>query len=387
MIDLANLFLLAPDIVFLNHGSFGATPRPVFEVYQAWQKRLERQPVQFLVKELPDHLAEARGVLGALINADAADLVFIPNATFGLNIVARSLNLEPGDEVLATNHEYGACSNVWQFMSGKNGFRYVQQAIPLPLATQEEIVERFWQGVSPQTKVIFISHITSPTAVRFPVERICARAREAGILTIVDGAHTLGQIALDLQFIGADFYLSNGHKWLCSPKGSAFLFTRRERQHLIEPLVVGWGWGSDRTLSFGSDYLDYLQWLGTNDLSAYLTVPPAIRFQEEHNWIAVREQCHDLLLEAIERICRLTGLETVYPSTDCFQQMAIAALPPIEDLEAMKDELYDAYRVEIPLIDWNGRHFIRISVQGYNSRRDIDALLTALENLLPRHVA
>ena len=235
--------------------------------------------------------------------------------------------------------------------------------------------------------VIFISHITSSTAVRFPVKQICTRAREAGILTIVDGAHTLGQIALDMQDIGADFYLSNGHKWLCSPKGSAFLYTRRERQHLVEPLVVGWGWGPERNVFSGSDYVDYLQWLGTNDLSAYLAVPAAIRFQEEHNWTAVRERCHGLLQEAIDRICLLTGLESVYAGTDAFRQMAVAPLPLIRDLKRMKAELYQAYRVEVPLVEWNGRHFIRVSVQGYNSPADIENLLAALQVLLPRHAA
>jgi len=386
MNNLAGLFLLDPEVVFLNHGSFGATPRPVFEVYQAWQRRLERQPVQFM-HELGGFLAEARQALGDFVQAQADDLVYVPNATFGLNIIARSLALGPEDEVLATDHEYGACCNTWEFMSRKRGFRYVRQEIPLPFGTQDEIVEQFWQGVTPLTRIIFISHITSPTAVRLPVEKICARAKEAGILTIVDGAHTLGQIDLDMQEIDADFYLSNGHKWLCSPKGSAFLYARREQQALIEPLIVGWGWGSEKNITFGSDFLDYLQWLGTNDLAAYLTVPAAIDFQKEHNWTAVRGRCHELLVEAIMRICRLTGLETVYSEKSAYQQMAVAQLPQINDLQAMKMELIETYRVEVPLIDWNGRHFIRISVQGYNSGEDIDALLDALANLLPRYTA
>jgi isopenicillin-N epimerase len=387
MNNLAALFLLTPEVVFLNHGSFGATPRPVFEVYQAWQRRLERQPVQFMTSELEESLFEAREKLGAYVHAHADDLVYVPNATFGLNIVARSLALAPGDEVLATDHEYGACNNVWEFMSLKRGFRYVRQAIPMPFASQEEIADQFWGGVSPATKVIFISHITSPTAARFPAEQICARAKQAGILTVVDGAHTVGQIVLDMGAIDADFYLSNGHKWLCSPKGSAFLYTRRERQPLIEPLVVGWGWGPERNRASGSDYVDYLQYLGTNDLSSYLAVPAAIAFQEQHNWTAVRQQCHALLSEAITRICDLTRLETVYPDNSAFQQMAVAPLPQIEDLNGMKKELLDKYGVEIPLIDWKGRHFIRLSIQGYNTREDVDVLLSALESLLPRHAA
>jgi isopenicillin-N epimerase len=386
MDDLANFFMLTPEVFFLNHGSFGATPKPVFEVYQSWQRRLERQPVKFM-RDLKGHLAQAREALGFFVHVHSDDLVYVPNATFGLNTVARSLALEPGDEVLTTDHEYGACNNTWDFLSRKFGFHYLRQRIPIPFPDQEEIVEQFWQGVTPATKVIFISHITSPTAVRFPVEKICARAKEEGILSVIDGAHTLGQIVLDLQEIDADFYLSNGHKWLCSPKGSAFLYTRRERQKLIEPLVIGWGWGPEKNMSFGSYYLDCLQWLGTNDLAAYLTVPAAIDFQEQHDWQVVRSRCHELLLEAIARICCLTGLETIYPDSGAFHQMAVAPLPQIKDLEAMKKELIDTYRVEVPLIDWNDRHFIRVSVQGYNSSKDIDALLNALAKLLPQHAA
>jgi len=376
------LFLLDEDIVFLNHGSFGATPRPVFAAYQDWQRRLERQPVQFLIDEIGGHLAEARGALGAVVNAHADDLVFIPNATFGVNVVARSLDLGPGDEVLSTNHEYGACENIWSYLSQKRGFTVVQQEILLPFASQEAMVEQLWQGVTPSTRVIFISHITSPTAVIFPIKEICARAREAGILTVVDGAHALGQIPLDLTALDADFYTSNGHKWLCSPKGSAFLYARREKQDLIEPLVVGWGWGASPEFSYGSTYLDYLQWLGTNDLSAYLAVPAAIQFQEEYNWTAVRQSCHELLCQGVESICALTDLPTVYDSTDTFRQMAIVPLPHIADLAAFKARLYDEFRVEIPCIDWQDRQFIRISVQGYNSREDIDALIAALEQML-----
>lgn len=206
-------FLLDPDVVFLNHGSFGATPRPVFKAYQQWQLHMERQPVQFFITEIADHFANARQSLAAFLQAGSNDLVFVPNATFGVNIVARSLLLGPGDEVLTTNHEYGACENVWRFLSQKQGFSYRQQSIPLPLPNDEAIVDLLWQGVTEKTKVIFLSHITSSTAVRFPVQEICQRAREAGILTVVDGAHAPGQIPLNLTQIGADFYTGNCHKW------------------------------------------------------------------------------------------------------------------------------------------------------------------------------
>lgn len=383
MTTLKELFLLDPEVIFLNHGSFGATPRPVFDVYQSWQRRLERQPIVFIDKELPEHLRHARQVLGNYLNADAGDLVFVPNATFGVNVVARSLELGPDDEVLTTNHEYGACSNIWRFLSQKRGFHYHQQRIPMAGCSHEEIVELFWQGVTERTKVIFISHITSPTALHMPVEVICSRAREAGILTLVDGAHALGQIPLDLQDVGADFYTSNGHKWLCSPKGSAFLYTRPEKQLLIEPLVVGWGWGKERAYTFGSDYLDYLQWLGTNDLASYLAVPAAIKFQADHEWPVVRRRCHDMLRSAIRDICEMTGLTSLYANdVDYYHQMAVAPLPIQNDLPTLKARLYEEFSIEIPLIEWEDLHLVRISVQGYNSQVDIQALLNALEAVL-----
>ena len=381
-------FLLDPDIIFLNHGSFGATPRPVFAEYQAWQQRLERQPVQFILYELWDHLASARQQLGSYVGTKPDDIVFIPNSTFGLNVVARSLQLAPEDEVLTTNHEYGACDHVWQFLSQKQGFSYVQQPISLPVVSPDTIVEQLWQGVTPNTKVIFLSHITSSTALCFPVAEICRRAHEAGILTIIDGAHAPGQLPLDLPTINPDFYFGNTHKWLCSPKGSAFLYARADKQPLIEPLVIGWGWGAHRTLSFGSDFLDYTQWLGTNDLSAYLSVPAAIKFQEEHNWTAVRQQCRNLLTDAMHRIGNLTGLSPLYPDDKGFyHQMATIPLPQLADTEAFKMQLYQAYKIEVPIVTWNGRHFIRISVQGYNTQRDLDRLVEALTNCLTQFVA
>jgi isopenicillin-N epimerase len=323
--------------------------------------------------------------LAEFVGADSNDLVFVPNATFGVNIVARSLTLGPGDEVLATNHEYGACENAWLFLAEKQGFHYCRQPIPLPLPSDKEIVAELWQGVTANTKVIFLSHITSSTAVRFPVQAVCQRAREAGILTVVDGAHAPGQIPLDLTQIGADFYTGNCHKWLCAPKGAAFVHARPEVQHLLEPLVVGWGWGAERQLSYGSDFLDYLQYLGTNDLSAYFAVADAIKFREDNNWEAVQTHCHALLQEGMQGIEAITGLPTIYPNSRAYSQMAIMPLPPIADLAALKAALYQGYKVEIPLTLWQERPFIRISVQGYNTQSDIATLLAALQALLAKH--
>ncbi len=377
-------FLLDPDVIFLNHGSFGACPRPVFECYQQWQRRLERQPVDFMINRLLGYLQEARTHLAAYLHTAADDLVFVPNATFGVNVVARSLSLAPGDEILSTDHEYGACDKIWQFVCRKTGAVYKRQPIPLPLGSREQTVQQFWQGVTGRTRAIFISHITSSTAVQFPIETILRRARQAGILTIVDGAHAPGQIPLDLGALGADFYTGNCHKWMMAPKGAAFLYARPEVQSLIEPLVVSWGWGENPEFDVGSPFLDNLQWLGTNDPSAYLTVPEAIRFMQAHDWPAVRARCHRLLAETLERISALTGLPSIYPALNgFFEQMAVAELPPIPDLETLKQRLYAEYRIEVPLLNWQGRQFIRISVQGYNTPDDLETLLQALEKLLP----
>jgi len=387
MHQLKEHFLLDPEVVFLNHGSFGATPRPVFEVYQNWQRKLEHQPVRFLARDLFPRLEQARQVLASRLNAGPNDLVYIPNATFGVNLVARSLNLQPRDEILTTNQEYGACDNAWEFICRKTGVSYIHQPIFLPVTSSPRIIEEFWKGVTPRTKMIFISHITSQTALQMPVEVICEMARERGILTLVDGAHVPGQIPLNLTEIGADFYVGNCHKWLMSPKGAGFLHTRPEHQEGLDPLVVGWGWGENSPFTSGSSYIDKLEWLGTKDPAAYLSVPAAIQFQKDHNWPQVRKRCHQLLRQTVQRACQITELPSVYPlGEDFYHQMAVIPLPSIEDLAGFKETLYQQYKIEIPTIEWQGRQFLRISVQGYNTEEDLEIFLGALEELLPQFV-
>ncbi len=384
MTSLKQYFHLDPTVHFLNHGSYGATPKPVFEAYQRWQLRLETQPVLFLGREFYRLIRESREALGEYLHASGDDLVYIPNATHGVNIVARSLDLQPGDEILTSDHEYGACDYTWEFVCGRTGAMYIHQPIPLPVRTEEEIVEQFWLGVTPRTRVIYLSHITSSTALRLPVEELCRRARQAGILTIIDAAHSPGQIPFDLQQLGADLVFGNCHKWMMAPKGAAFLYARREIQDLIHPLVVSWGYHPTPDIASGSRFVDILQWTGTRDPTAALVVPDAIHFLQEHDWDAVRRTCHNLLREALERVCDLTGLPPLYPlDSDFYSQMAIAQLPKC-DLALLKSRLYEESRVEVPLIEWQDRQFVRISIQGYNSREDVDALLTGLATLLPQ---
>lgn len=376
-----DLFLLRPDVVFLNHGSFGACPRPVFQKYQEIQREIEAQPVEFLGRQYAERLAAARADLARYVGARADDLVFVPNATVGLNIVARSLDLQPGDEILTTDHEYGALDRTWRFLCRKTGARYVQREIPLPLRDPAEIVEAVWAGRTPRTRVLFLSHITSPTALVLPVAELVRRAREAGILTMIDGAHAPGQLDLDLDALGADFYAGNCHKWLMAPKGAAFLHVRPERQPLVEPLVVSWGYECREPGP--SPFVDLLEWTGTRDPSAWLTVPAAIDFQAANDWTAERERCHRMLLDVHAGITALTDQEPICPASGTwFRQMATLPLPPGTDITVLKNELYHRFRIEIPVLELGNRCYIRPSAQGYNQPEDYDLLLRALSELL-----
>jgi isopenicillin-N epimerase len=384
MNELKSLFLIDPGIIFLNHGSFGATPRPVFAEYQKWQARLENQPVLFLGRELEELLLDARRILGQYLNADAENLVFIPNSTYGVNVIARSLKLAPGDQILTSDHEYGACDNCWDFVCSKLEVEYIHQPISLPIRTEDEMVDEFWKGVGPNTKVIYLSMITSPTALRMPVERICERARKKGILTVIDAAHAPGQVPVDLGALGADIVFGNCHKWMLSPKGAAFLYVRKDVQKQIEPLIISWGLRVSPEKSTGSRFIDVLQWTGTNDPAAYLSVPAAINFMQENHWDDVRLECNKKLRIAIDAICNISNMDWLYPMESRFYaQMGIAHLPMV-NLNLLKNRLYSEYKVEVPLIQWQERQFVRISVQGYNTRSDLDVLTDALAKFLPQ---
>ena len=382
-----DLFLLDPTVTFLNHGSFGACPRPVFAKYQEWQLEMERQPVEFLGRRLDGLLNQARAEVAAYVNVPTDDLVFIPNATTGINIVARSLDLRPGDEILTTNLEYGACSRAWRFVCDKVGANYVERPVTLPVTTAEHVVEEIWSGVTPRTRVLYLSHITSGTALRLPIEELCRRAREAGILSVIDGAHAPGQIPLDLTTIGADMYAGNCHKWLCAPKGSGFLHVRPEHQAWMQSMIISWGWvEGHETHKSDSPFISRNQWQGTGDYAAYLTVPAAIAFQADHDWPAVRARCHDLTVEAQGRILALSGLPPISPAApedgyEWFVQMRAIPLPPV-DLPQLKRRLYDDDRIEVPLGGPPTMPLIRISVQGYTTQADIDRLVNALERIL-----
>ena len=375
--------LLDPEVVFLNHGSFGACPRPVFERYQAWQRELERQPVEFLGRRLRGLLADARQALATYLGADTDEVVYVPNVTTALNIAARSLPLEPGDEILTTDHEYGALERTWTFIGEHRQAQLVIQNLPVPMDDPEAVVEAIWAGVTPRTRVLFLSHVTSPTAVILPVAPLIQRARKAGIWTMIDGAHAISQLDLDLHQLGVDFYGGNCHKWLSSAKGAGFLYVRRELQSLIEPLVVSWGWRPREDDGWSTPFVSQIQRQGTHDVSAYLSVPAAIDYQRERDWPSVRRECHELVRFARREMASLTGVEPLVADDErWFAQMATLPLPAGVDTAVLKERLYDEYRIEIPTTRWADTACLRVSVQGYNTRADIERLLAAVRDLI-----
>jgi isopenicillin-N epimerase len=313
------------------------------------------------------------------VGADADNLVYVTNVTLGLNIVARSLPLEPGDEVLTTDHEYGSLNATWELVCAKRGARYVHRTVDLPITSTEQVVEAIWSGVTDRTRVLFLSHITSPTALTLPVAELVRRAREAGIITVIDGAHAAGQIPLDLTALGADFYSANCHKWMMSPKGAGFLYARREMQHLLDPLIGGKRTGTTQASLLVAEH----QYQGTRDVASFLAVPAAIQFMQEHDWPQVRQACHELVRYARQEVARLTGLAPITPNAETwFAQMAVLPIPT-GDLAALRSRLLDEYEIEIPPTRWDGQSFVRLSVQGYNTRADVERLIKALGTLLP----
>jgi isopenicillin-N epimerase len=370
-------FLLREDIHYLNHGSFGACPAPVFAVYQRLQRELEAEPVDFLDlrRSFPGRMAAARSALAGYLGAASDEIVFVPNATTGINVVARSLKLEAGDEVLSCDHEYGAMDRTWRFLCRRSGARYRRRELPWPVEDPAAVVDAVWAGVTDRTRVMFLSHITSPTALVLPVADLVARARERGILTVIDGAHVPGQLDLDLNALGADFYTGNCHKWLLAPKGAAFLYARRERQELLEPLVVSWGWESEDPGP--SRFVDEHEWTGTRDPSAALAVPAALDFLREHDWPRMRKACRKLLLGARAQVGDLTGLEPPAPPDPWLAQMATLPLP-VCDPAALCLALRERHRVEVPVFTFKDRPWLRISIQAYNTPADVAALTAAL---------
>ncbi len=371
-------FLLDPDITFLNHGSYGACSKPVFKEYQDWQQKLENQPVQFMTNQVYSAMEKSRESMSQFVGCDEKELVFFQNPTTAVTNVIYNLDLKPGDEVLMSNHEYGALVRAWKMWGKKTGVKIIQQDISMPVTTEENFIEDFWTGVTDQTKVIFLSHITSSTALIFPIEKIIKLAKEQNILTIIDGAHVPAHIPLNIHELGCDFYTGACHKWLCAPKGSSFLFVKKEHQDWIKPVVVSWGKDGDDPTP--SEFIQNFQWQGTRDMSAFLTIPTAINFyiKEIKPYQAA---CKKIIQDTYSEFSSVLNTEPISAGREWLAQLVAHPLP--KNIPSnLKKRLWEEYQIEIPVFEWNGQEFVRVSIQIYNTQKDVDLLMSALRSLI-----
>jgi isopenicillin-N epimerase len=391
--ELKNLWPLDPKVVFLNHGSFGSCPWPVLEFQRALRDRMERQPVQFMVRELEPLLDEARAALARFVGARPENLVFVPNATSGVNTVVRSLPFAPGDELLVTDHEYNACRNALEFVAARAGAKVVVARVPFPFENTSQIEEAIMGRVTPRTRLALIDHVTSQTGVILPVERLVRELAQRGVDTLVDGAHGPGMVPLDLEQLGAAYYTGNCHKWLCAPKTAGFLHVRPDRQPFIHPLSISHGFTSPRTDR--SRFLIEFGWTGTLDPTACLSVPEALRFMGSlapGGWTEVMARNRALALEGRKILCQTLEIAPPCPEA-CLGALAAVPLPDAREAERalpplymdpLQDKLLARHAIEVPVIPWPGfpKRLLRISAQWYNSRAQWQLLAGALRELL-----
>ena len=377
MESLKDQFLLRPDIHFLNFGSFGATPKPIFEKYQDWQRVLEAEPVQFIAFDGYQYLADSRAVLAKFLNcADKDDLVYVTNPSFAINMIAKSFPLNAGDEILATDIEYGACDRTWDYYCKKKGATYRRQKINLPIINKEQFIEDFFKGCNENTKAVFISHITSATGLILPAAEICAIAKEKGLITIVDGAHAPAHIPLDLSKIQADFYTGACHKWMMAPKGCSFLYAAKSAQPICDPMIVSWGYQAAKPSH--SNFLDYHQMIGTRDFSAFLTVATCIEFMEQHEWKAVGQICHQMVLDHAPRFFTLLNSKPICPLNSEWIGQMISIPIQTPDPEKLQRTLFLDYKIEVPIMRQGNDVYLRYSINAFNTVENLDALYNAI---------
>ena len=376
-----NQYLLNNNIIFLNHGSFGACPKPVFNEYQQWQSLIESQPVQYFSEDLYNYLRKSREDLSTFISCDVDDIIFIPNPTTAINSIVRSLKFNSGYEILTSNHEYGAMVRAWQYFSKDKGYNLIPFNLKLPFTTKSNFLDDFWKGVTNNTKIIFISHITSPTAIIFPIKEICKRAKNEGILTIIDGAHAPGHIDLHISSFDPDIYIGACHKWLSAPKGSSFMYVKKEIQNLIDPLIVSWGKEVDPS---PSPFIYENQYQGTRDFSPFLSVSSAIDFQKNNNWDIIKERCRKLTKQTLLSLQDILKTDLLCPVNDNWlAQMASIQLPDI-DPRKIKNTLLKNYKIEIPIFQWENNNMLRFSFNAYNDEDDSNALIDAFKDIFSK---
>lgn len=391
--DLARFWALDPETTFLNHGSFGACPVAVLEFQAHARARLEREPVRFMVRELERMADLARASLGAFVGADPDDIAFVPNATTGVSTVLASLDLAPGDELLTTDHAYNACRNAIDRAAARARAAVAVAQVPFPLESPDTVERRVLERVTPRTRLALLDHVTSPTGLVFPVARLVAELAGRGVDTLVDGAHAPGMLPLHVASIGAAYYAGNCHKWLCAPKGAAFLHVRRDLQSRVRPLVTSHGANSPRTDR--SRFRLEFDWTGTHDPTPYLSIPEAIRHLDSlvpGGWPEILLRNRTLALAARRLLASSRGLPLPAPDS---MIGALAAIPlpdappgtpgrkPVyQDL--LQDDLVDRFRIQVPVMPWpaSPRRLLRVSAQLYNRIDQYERLAVALGELL-----
>ena len=370
--DMLSHWLLDPAIDFLNHGCFGATPRGVLEAQTAWRQRLETHPVELLDRRRRDLLVEPKRAVGAFIGADPDDFGFVTNATGGVNAVLRSLHFEAGDEIVTTDHAYNAVLQTLRYLGRISGARLIRVAVPLPVHGPDEVADTIAAALTDRTRLVLIDHIGSSTGVVFPVKQIVEECSSRGIDVLVDGAHAPGMVELDVAGLGAAYYTGNLHKWVCAPKGAAFLWVRPDRQAGIHPNTIS---------HFLDDGLaEEFQWQGTRDITAWLCTPDAIDFMRQFGWDEVRGHNHELAVWAQGMLSHRWQVPASTPADgSMLGSMATLPLPAglrdrFADITALQQRLYDLDRIEVPIIEWNDRWWVRVSCQVYNERAQYERL-------------
>ena len=373
-----SLFFFQEGITYLNHGSFGACPKIIFEDYQKWQIQLETQPVQFLTDKLYEALRNSRESLAAFLGCKHDEILFFQNPTTAISNIIYNLNLNPEDEVLMTDHEYGALVRAWTAWGLRNKVKIRNAKIKLPLESKSKFFDDVLRKISSRTKVLFLSHITSPTGLVFPIKEIVDFAKQEKIITIIDGAHAPGHIDLNIHKLGCDFYTGALHKWMCGPKGTSFLYVKKEHQKWIKPVVYSWGKNGDDPES--SEFLQNFQWQGTRDMSAFLTVPKIIEYffsKIERS----RSKSKEIIQGSIQQFQSVLRTEPISNGNEFLGQMISYPIPKNTD-KNLKMTLWQKYRIEIPVFEWNNKKFIRLSIHLYNDQKDIDSLMNALRTIL-----
>lgn len=378
--DLADEWSLRPGTIYLNHGSFGPPPVCVQEARHKWQHRLDSNPMDFLVRELEHELQTVCQTLGSFVGTNGENLILVDNATYAMNVVANSFSLSHGDEVMLTNHTYGAVRRIWQRQCEQVGAKLATINLPPVIESTEQVVDVLTQSVTPNTRLLVVSHITSPTAITLPVRDVTKAMHQQGVAVCIDGPHAVAQLPLAIDDLNCDFYAASCHKWLSAPFGTGFLYVHPRRQAQMKPPVLSWG-RTDRSVTT-SDWTDEFTWLGTRDPSGYLTIPAAIQFLRNVGMDNFRARTHYLACYARSALIEFAPRDPILPDSPVwYGSMAHVPLPD-GDARQLQTALWNQYGIEVPVIDFDGMRWIRVSCHLYTNKAHIEQLVAALRALL-----